>query len=352
MRVLVVPADKEGCGFYRLTAAAEHLQMLGHDIVIQEPKSKDSGLTIFMDENDRMTDIKVPDADVIVMQRIAHNWHTQAVPLLRSKGMAVVIDMDDDMSCIHRDNGAYGMYHPRSNTPFSWRNASEACANATLVTTSTKPLGQVYAKHGRHQVIDNFVPERYLDIEVERTDAFGWAGTTQSHPDDLQVVGGSVRDLVADGFNFQVVGPPSGVKQALRLKQEPAYSGKVSLYDWPAETAKLQVALAPLSASKFNTSKSRLKLIEASSVGVPWVASPRAEYRRTFQESGAGILADTPKQWYVGVRKLLEDEVLRKELGERGREWMRTQTIEANSWRWWEAWTRAYEIEQGSRATP
>ena len=350
MKVLVVPADNEGCGFYRLTEAAKHLQTLGHDIEIQEPKSKESGLTIFMD-GDRITDIVMPDADVIVMQRIAHDWHLQAVPLLRSKGMAVVVDMDDDMSCIHRDNGAYGMYHPRSNTPFSWRNATQNCANATLVTTSTKPLGGVYAKHGRHQVIDNYVPERYLDIQVERSDDFGWAGTTQSHPDDLQVMGGAVRDLMTDGFGFRVVGPPSNVRQALRLPEEPTYVGRVSLPDWPVETAKLQVALAPLAASKFNTSKSRLKLIEASSVGVPWVASPRSEYRRVFQESGAGILADTPKQWYVGVRKLLEDEVLRKELGERGREWMRTQTIEANSWRWMEAWTRAYEIQQGSRVS-
>lgn len=351
MRVLVVPADKEGCGFYRLSAAAEHLQSLGHDIIIQEPKSKDSGLTIFM-EDDRMTDIVVPDdADVIVMQRIAHNWHTQAVPLLRAKGVAVVIDMDDDMSCIHRENGAYGLYHPKSNTPFSWRNAAEACSQATLVTTSTRSLGAVYAKHGRHQVIDNYVPQRYLAIDVHDRSGFGWAGTTQSHPDDLQVVGGAVRDLIADGFDFRVVGPQSGVKQALRLPQEPTYTGKVSLQDWAAETARLEVALAPLSVSKFNTSKSRLKLIEASSVGVPWVASPRSEYRRTFQESGAGILADTPKQWYVGVRKLMEDEVLRKELGERGREWMQTQTIEANSWRWWEAWTRAYEIQQGTRAS-
>jgi hypothetical protein len=43
--------------------------------------------------------------------------------------------------------------------------------------------------------------------------------------------------------------------------------------------------------------------------------------------------------------------VLRKELGERGREHMRTQTIEANSWRLLEAWTKAYEIEQGSRSS-
>jgi glycosyltransferase involved in cell wall biosynthesis len=228
---------------------------------------------------------------------------------------------------------------------------AQACREATLVTVSTKPLAAVYAKHGRWQVIDNYVPESYLDVEPQEHRSFGWPGTTQSHPDDLQVMGGAVRDLVADGLDFRVIGPRSGVQKALRLPEEPEHTGRVEMDDWVKEVATLQVCLAPLSASKFNLAKSRLKLIEASAVGVPWVASPRPEYRRTFAESGAGILADTPKQWYVGVRKLMGDDVLRKELGERGREWMQTQTIEANSWRWLEAWTRAYEIQQGSRAT-
>jgi hypothetical protein len=351
VRVLVVPADVYGCGFYRLIAAAEHLKMLGHDIVIQMPKEENAGLAIKL-QDDEVIDVDVPEgADVIVMQRISHMWHTQVVPLLRKKGVAVVVDMDDDMSCIHRQNSAYAMYHPRSNTPYSWRHAEDSCRTATMVTVSTKPLLGIYAKHGRGMVIDNYVPESYLEIEPLKRCGFGWPGTTQSHPDDLQVVGPAVRDLVDSGLDFRVIGPPSKVRAALRLPQEPQYTGTVPLSSWADEIAKLRVSLAPLSISKFNTSKSRLKLIEASAVGVPWVASPRSEYRRFYNESGAGILADTPKQWYMGVRKLMEDDALRKELGGRGREWMQTQTIEANSWRWLEAWTRAYEIEQGSRAS-
>ena len=106
------------------------------------------------------------------------------------------------------------------------------------------------------------------------------------------------------------------------------------------------VIIAPLEISKFNHSKSRLKIAEASAVGVPWVASPRTEYRRFYAESQAGLLAANTKEWYANVKRLMDDEPLRKELGARGREFMRTQTIEANAWRWWDAWTKAYELEQ------
>jgi glycosyltransferase involved in cell wall biosynthesis len=300
--------------------------------------------------DDRIVDVVVPKgADVIVLQRVAHLWHSQVIQRFRDKGVAVVIDMDDDLSSIHHKNQAWMNYHTKSNTPYSWKNAEVACADATLVTVSTPQLMKVYAKHGRGHHLDNYVPERYLQIGVEQDDAFGWPGTTLSHPADLQACGKAVQQLVEHGYKFRVVGPPSKVKDGLRLKEEPEFTGVVSMDAWAARTAELKVSIAPLEISSFNSSKSRLKLAEASATGVPWVASPRTEYRRFHRESGgAGLLADNPKNWYKMIKQLMDDEPMRKDLGERGREYMRTQTIEGNSWRWLEAWQRAYNIQNGT----
>jgi glycosyltransferase involved in cell wall biosynthesis len=348
VRILVLPADLGGCGYYRLLWAAEHLQSQGHDIVI-EPPEEGTGLTLHL-EGYTVTDVVAPEADVVVMQRIAHFWHPQALPILRAKGVATVIDMDDDLTCIHRDNTSYANYHPRSNTPFSWKFSEMACREASLVTLSTASLLKVYAKHGRGAVLDNYVPERYLDIKVDKEPVFGWAGMTTSHPGDLQVCGRAVQDLIQDGYDFRVIGPPSKVKQNLRLNDEPAYTGKVPIENWTTEISKLAVSMCPLEISPFNASKSRLKAVEAAAVGVPWVGSPRTEYRRFHKESGTGILADRPKDWYQAIKKLMDDDSLRQEMGEAGREYMRSQTIEKNSWRWLEAWTRAYDIQRGSKA--
>ncbi len=362
MKVCIMPADTAGCGYYRLIWAAEYLQNLGHDIEIQYPMSKEltnngkpTGLEVHFrgdmrdDPNAEIIDVKIPnDADVLVMQRLSHNWHGKVIEILRSKGVAMVIDMDDDLSNIHPDNQAFLTYHPKNaRTPFSWKNVEQACKAATLVTVSTKQLLGVYARHGRGQVIDNFVPERYLRIKANQDKVFGWPGTTQSHPNDLQVTGDAVQNLINDGYEFRVVGPPSGVKGALRLKEEPANTGVVQLVNWASEVARLQVMLAPLAPTAFNTSKSRLKILEAASVGVPWVGSPRAEYRRFHQESGSGLLVEGRKDWYKAIKLLMDDASLRQDLGERGREYMQSQTVEKNAWRYLEAWTRAYDIQRG-----
>ena len=83
------------------------------------------------------------------------------------------------------------------------------------------------------------------------------------------------------------------------------------------------------------------------SVGVPWVASPREEYRRLQQESGVGLLAETPKDWYSAIKMLMDDDILRKEQAQAGLEYMALQTYQANAWRWMEAWQQASDIEKG-----
>lgn len=328
---------------------------MGIDVVIMPPK-KDSGFKAKVqqmpDGSKRLVSLVIPeDADVVVIQRPAHELQPQMVQILRANNIAVVVDMDDDMSNIHRSNVAYNTYHPRSNSPYSWKYVLESCNNATLVTTSTKALQHVYARKAPGVVIDNYVPEACLQSRSLRTNVFGWAGTTQSHPDDLQVVGGAVQRLIDDGLKFKIVGPPSKVKEALRLKQEPDYTGIIGQEVWVKTVGEtLDVAMAPLSPTPFNSAKSRLKIIEAMATGTPYVASPRTEYYRTTKESQGGLLADTPKDWFNHVKRLMADDGLREELGEAGRKYMVNQTYEAQGWQWAEAWTKAYDLQRGKKA--
>jgi hypothetical protein len=352
MKVYVVPSDAFGCGHYRLIWPANVLQKQGVDIAILPPK-KDSGFMVKVQENEDGTQsllstVIPEDADVIVLQRPGHPLQPQLIQMLRSNKIAVVVDMDDDMSSIHPDNIAFHTYRPGSQSPLSWRWAMESCKVASLVTTSTKSLLRVYAKHGRGAVLDNYVPEAYLGYDKQDSGAFGWAGTTKSHPNDLQTTVPAVQRLISDGYRFKVVGGKSKVKQCLRLRDDPDVTGSIPLDRWTRVIGEeLDVGMVPLAPTSFNTSKSRLKGIEYMAVGVPWVASPREEYRKLHRESGCGLLADNPKDWYSKLKLLMDDDVMRKEQAEAGREYMQTQTYQANAWRWLEAWTRALEIERG-----
>lgn len=350
MRVFVIPADAHGCGHSRLIWPASALKLQGFDIEIVPPRKGQGFLAktkLDPNGNEMLTSIQMPDnMDVVVLQRPCHPLQPQMIDILRQNGVAVVIDMDDDMSSIHPDNAAYHLYRPKSGSPFSWKFALESCKRATMVTASTPTLLKIYARHGRGAVLDNYVPKAYLSFPKKETGYFGWAGTTKSHPNDPQVVGKTVQRLITEDHRFKVVGGDAGVRAAFKLDQEPDMTGSVGIIDWAKTIASsIDVGMVPLAATSFNSSKSRLKGIEMMAVGVPWVASPRAEYRTLAKESGCGLLADTPKDWYSQLKRLLTDDVLRKEQAEAGKAYMQDQTYEANAHRWWDAWTRAYEIQ-------
>src|SRR5262245_36531503 len=345
LKVFVIPADAHACGHNRLIWPANVLQKMGHDVVIIPPR-KGQGFVaktaLDRNGNEVLTSIQMPaEMDVLVLQRPAHPLQPQMIQTLRDNGVAVVVDMDDDMSTIHPDNLTFFLYRHKSRSPFSAKYALESCRAATLVTTSTRNLQRVYAPPGRGVVIDNYVPATYLQYPKEETGAFGWSGTTKSHPNDPQVTGRMVQRLVDEGHQFRVVGGDGGVKAAFRLSDEPEMTGSVGLAEWAkALASNLDVGMVPLAPTSFNTSKSRLKGIELMSVGIPWVASPREEYRRLSREAGCGLLAETPKDWYSQLKRLLTDHVMAKEQAEAGREYMKDQTYEAKAWRWMEAWQK------------
>jgi hypothetical protein len=351
VKVYVLPADAYGCGFYRLIWPAVVLQSQGHDVEIMAP-SKTSGFraatTLNNDGEEVLTSVEIPqDADAVVVQRPAHPLQPQMINILRSNGIAVIVDMDDDMSCIHPENSAFHMYRHRSSTAFSWRYAGLSCRIASMVTVSTPQLAKVYGGHGRVRVLDNYVPAEAVGTPHLPTGAFGWAGTTKSHPNDPQVTGHMAQKLISEGYTFQVVGGDPLVKNAFRMQFPPLMTGSVKFADWiPTLATAMDVGWAPLASTAFNSSKSRLKPLEYMAAGVTWVGSPRAEYRKLHREAGCGFLAETPKQWYNWTKTLLGNESLRQEQVEAGYAYLQDQTYEANAWRWAEAWTDAITAER------
>jgi hypothetical protein len=364
--IYVYPADKYGCGAYRLAWPAQALIDQGHDVKVCMPGDR-GGIGGSVDQRTgRLVDIQVPDdAEVIVMQRVAMQHLADGIPLLRKRGVAVVVDMDDDLTRIDTANPAYWGFREDTGSPLhNWRNAHRACLQATLVTTSTPKLLGVYAPHGRGVVLENRVPARYLDLprdlEVAARGAIGWAGAVHSHPKDLGALGPAVQRLVnQDSVPYWGVGAAyafrpgdDGLWHELGLYGRTgvyATSGDCTLEEYPAAVARIGVGMIPLADTSFNASKSWLKGLEMSACGVPWVASPRAEYRRLAELLGVGALAAKPAHWYRELKRLVDDSALREEWSQRGRAAVveHALTIEASAGRWLEAWTEAAKIQQG-----
>lgn len=343
MKVIVYPADAFGCGSFRMRWPGEACAAAGHDVRVVDPK--DRRLRVVM-EGHTVKDVLDVDADVVVLQRVTHAYMAQAVGIMRAKGVTVVVDVDDDLSAIHPSNPAWKVHRPGAGL-HSWHNVALACREASLVTVSTPALLDVYARHGRGHVLPNYLPDYYYGITRVDSDVVGWPGSYHSHPNDPESLGGAIARLVDEGAQFVMRGDPTGAGRAFGLAADPP-GGPVPIEEWPAAVASLGIGIAPLADTKFNKAKSWLKPLEMSATGVPWVASPRAEYER-LHKLGAGVLADRPRAWHRELRRLRESPALRAELSEAGRAVAEQLRLSQHAWRWMDAWSRAYELQQ---ATP
>lgn len=372
MKVLVYPADNYGCGHHRLIWPAEVLKSQGVDVTVVHVG--DRHVEMQFDENEVLQWMRVPDGvDVVVFQRVTDRRLVQAVSYLRRQGIAVVIDVDDDLSAIHPLHPAFHELNPKraehelaaaagmgmiksqaqrdgmlkyleKRYTHSWRNLELACRDATAVTVSTDGLIRRYG-FGHGYVYHNHVPEHYLSIEHTDSAVVGWPAALHSHPNDAEDVGHAIAHLVAQGWQFVAIGNSAGMGQAFHLGTE-VPGRDVSLEEWPRALTELGIGIAPLADTQFNSCKSWLKPLEMSAVGVPWVASARIEYQR-LHALGAGVLVHKQRLWQRELEKLLRNPARRHELSEQGRSVARQLRLVDHAWQLAEIWEAALKIQRG-----
>jgi hypothetical protein len=356
VKVVVYPADKYGCGYHRMIWPAQELQRQGHDIEIVMPENRK--LSITMKGRDEVVSVALPEGtDVVVFQRMTHRVVVGVIKWCAENGIATVIDVDDDLSSIHPSNPAVkamnlsylkgGKQDRRldKNQTHSWQYLAEASKYATVMQVSTPALLDIYGKHRPTRVVSNYLSDLYFNPSLHHVDStmIGWPASLHSHPNDPQVMGGVLRQLMAEGADFVVTAEPQAVERAFGLTYPARYLGSAELEDWPAMISQLGIGIVPLANSKFNRSKSWLKGLELAAVGVPWVASPREEYR-ALHARGCGMLAAGPKEWLTSLRSLCADQSLRSELSEAGRAVASELRLRDHAWRFWEVWAEAQAL--------
>lgn len=340
MHVLVLPSDATGCGTYRMIWPGEACRAAGKMVTVKPSSPK-----ILKDPLGNIQGIAIGNADVVVFQRPGKEDIQQVIDIIQSNGRKVVIDMDDSLSKIHPRNPAHKEYDPRVNHQRNYLHAAQACRMADWVTVTTPALAEEYGSHGRVSVVPNHVPRRYLDIPRPQNDVpiVGWAGWTNTHPDDLTVTAGMINQALTDsGGVFMAYGDLNIFRDLqVRNRAPHIYHGFTNINEYPKTLARLDIGLVPLRKSPFNEAKSWLKGLEMASLGVVPVMSPTYDNSRLV-DVGAALPASTPKDWYEQVKKLVQDHDYRKEMSEQCRKVASQFTIEDNWNLWWESWEKAF----------
>ena len=346
-RVVLYPADVTACGGYRMLLPVAALEAEGFTLGCYppgHPKRLQAEVTVDRFGVQHCRRVVDPEADVVVFQRPLSRLFYEAMVHMKSNGVKIVIELDDDFKALSPRHGAYRLVHPRYSPHSNWEWLDKALGVADLLVAATPNLARRYGRRTESVVVPNRVPSSFLDIArppATTAPKLGWAGTMESHPADVQVMRGGVAEaLRAAGLDtLHVVGPGTGVSESLGVPV--TATGWVPYADYADHVVHLDVGLAPLEQSTFNDSKSWLKPLEYAALGIPGVGSPSAEYRRLRDEHGIGFIAEKPSQWRGLLRMLLNDHDARAAESARLRTAVVEEglTIEATAKEWWNAWT-------------
>jgi glycosyltransferase involved in cell wall biosynthesis len=375
VRVLIHPADTGACGHYRLIWPGRMLDRERYDVRVGDPETPTAewpeDMKVYgkymrdFDGEELMIGLGKPiEADVLVLQRPLSSAMPGLAYLVKEESdCALVVELDDDFTSIHPQNVSFWSTHPRLNPQRSVRNILAMIQHADLVTVSTTALKKVYEKHTSAPVVvvPNYVPSWYLTTEraglakpaeYEGKLLLGWSGSLETHPQDLQVVGGAVAQVLRENENvaLTIVGTGRGVSRAFGTKAggEILTTGWVPLSQYPSVMKELDVGMVPLQASRFNEGKSWLKGLEWASLGVPFVASPTMQYEALYQ-LGAGLIADDSRRWKQKLTALVQNIDLRQDTAARGRVAAGKLVMNDHLERWWEAWQSARDLKSRSR---
>lgn len=285
MRVDIIPSDKVACAHYRLAwpgaVVAEHT---GWDVRIHDPGD------VFVRQPFAVQGIEDLDSvDLVVIQRVATPRQFRLVKALQRLGIAVVVDVDDLLSDIDRDNKSWNYWNEQVMGLPRHHYLDMAATSADLVTVSSDYLATRYGKHGRVEVLRNGLPNHAFDSpdavyersrKIDGRVVVGWSGSLASHPHDLEALGGAVRAAMdADPqIHFRVIGDAEPVTQALNLDPERVSgTGWLPFEEYHAALRSVDIGLVPLSETRFNRAKSHLKAMEFAAAGAIVLATDLRE---------------------------------------------------------------------------
>jgi glycosyltransferase involved in cell wall biosynthesis len=346
MRVVALPADETGCGSYRVIWPAAMVQKAHPDWTVELYRPSD--IKTGVDRDGRLAFLQGLDPkgiDVVIMQRIGTPATYALLRWFQDQGTAVVLDADDALWCIHKENAAWKAWN---STQHHWEWMDQAASVADVVTVTTKRLAERYGRHGRVEIIPNRVPAGVTDnprVDHDGPLRFGWAGYVGTHPADLHVIGNAATRILDDtDAEVLIVGDGQGILGAWNLHDHAARAtatGPLPIDLYHAGLAHLDVGLVPLEDSVFNRCKSGLKASELAAVGVPAVVTPTPAHTQLAREGFPLLTAEKPREWFDQVRRLLTQPSFYTDVAGRALEAARTHSMEQHVEEWAATWQRA-----------
>lgn len=311
-QILCCPADNEGSGFYRVTEPYSSLQVDGFNFkTIREVISSD----------------EVDNCDALLIQRPIDPGLLNMCYKAKEQGKKVIIEVDDLISAIGPTNDTWKYWREHS------KNYNSFLRMCDYIHCSTNELRKELGYPEKTFVFQNSIKE----VKVDQTayyrnklrSQYGipfdkkvimWGGST-SHRDTLDLLKPIVKHYAGTDVVFVIASNKDWLAQyGITESNNVKVIGWLPLEEYTNLPAMADVFLTPLLDTKFNASKSPLKVIEAAAWGIPSVSSaisPYVEFNLSSQGGNLLVKKNRFGDWISQINRLLDDDNLYRETQEK-----------------------------------
>lgn len=203
-----------------------------------------------------------------------------------------------------------------------------------VCTTSTTYLAKILENYGKRAFISKNklsnheleVCENILKNIPKARDEFvriGYFSGTHSHNKDFATIADALVEILEKYPNVKLylAGPLDVDSKLSKYQSRIITMPLVSRDKYYENIHKVDINLYPLVlGDKFCESKSEIRFIETGIIKVPTVAVKNRTYSEAISDGADGLLAGNEDEWVEKIGRLIEDENLRRKMGEKARE--------------------------------
>jgi len=193
-------------------------------------------------------------------------------------------------------------------------------------TTSTEVIAEYMRKYIDNVIVNrNGFSEDLLRISKDISHSkvmkdgmivLGYFSGSATHDDDLELIAKPVSLILKkyNKVNLLIVGDVTLPDVLKPFTKQIKYHKFVHWQKLPELLSSIDINLAPLTNTIFNSAKSEIKYTEAALVKVPTIASRINPFTFAIKHKETGFIAENEKEWFNCIEQLIIDEKLRQNI--------------------------------------
>ena len=287
-------------------------------------------------------------ADIVIIQRdfpLFWQGYQQVIQLARQYGKPVLFEIDDLLLQMPEDHSHWSEYIGALVAMMY------AVIDADLVTCSSIALMD-YLKQFNPNIylLNNYLNDRLWTIQNPLSSSksadritIGYMGG-ETHQLDLETIQDALLRIVVKykgrvSLRFWGGRPPELLLESPHVDWIQIYEENYSEFVKFFNQQRCDIFIAPLRDNQFNKSKSVLKFLEYSALGVPGVYSALEPYTQIVVHGTNGYLAASQEDWEKHLLQLIENQEIREQIAKEAQKTLKDNWLLSHHY---EEWLAAY----------